>query len=126
MEPGGFAGCGICQKVPGCTADAECSSKANGVCIYKKSDCTCGGEKLCHVGCAADKDCGVAQACEKGHCVGKPCVKGSDCPDFFGCFASDKRCGRKNCKKNAECGAGGSCVKKKCYDKPGNCSPVPP
>jgi len=115
------------MKVKGCQADSECSNKPNGICIYKKSDCTCGGEKLCHTGCTKDAECKLGQMCDADHhCKPKKCKKGSDCPNLFACYAASKTCLRKNCKKSKECGAGGYCVNAKCHAAPGNCTPLPP
>ncbi len=125
--PGAFIGCGMCQKdVPSCKSDAECSAKKNGICVYKKTDCTCDSVKLCHVGCGNDGQCKTGQICAADHhCKAKACTMSTDCPKLFACSKS-ATCQRKNCAKSAECGAGNYCVNKKCHNVPGQCQFPPP
>jgi len=126
--PGESIGCGMCQKPPNaCQSDADCPAVGGKpkICLYKKSDCTCSGEKLCHSGCTADGDCaGPWQICGGNHhCIAKPCNAASDCPALFKCDAGG--CLRQNCQTSAKC-PGGHCVKGKCYGKAGYCSFLPP
>jgi len=122
LPPGAFGGCGMCNSEPGCASDAECGGLKNGICSFEASDCTCSGEKNCHVGCGSDPECGTGEVCQGKHCVEKPCLKGSDCPALFACFMATKTCGRKNCGKSSECGDGGTCVSGKCHAAPGTCT----
>jgi hypothetical protein len=120
--PGAFIGCGMCNKaMPGCKSDKECSAKKNGICVFKKTDCTCDSIKLCHVGCGNDGQCKTGEVCAADHhCKAKSCTTSTDCPKLFACSKS-ATCQRKNCAKSAECGSAAYCVNKKCYGQPGNC-----
>ncbi len=125
--PGESIGCGICMKPPNpCQSDAACPKVGAkpGVCEYRKSDCTCSGEKLCHAGCLADSDCATGLACDaKGHCSPAACTQAADCPTHFTCAQGS--CKRSSCKSSSACPAG-HCVKGTCWSSPGFCSFPPP
>ena len=127
FSPGQSMGCGICMKpIDSCQQDSDCAA-VNGkpaICEYRKTDCTCGGEKLCHVGCAVDSECGVGEACGADHhCGPKPCSAAAPCPANFSCGGVG--CARTTCKTSAACPAG-ICVNSGCFAKPGFCSFPPP
>lgn len=119
---GSWDGCGQCKDVEtGCKADSECQEVPNGICIYKKEDCTCSGTPLCHAGCGLDLDCGEGEVCAPDHrCKPKPCAAGGDCPALFVCAAA-KACERQGCVASSECGGGAFCVEGKCFVAPGTC-----
>lgn len=120
-------GCGMCQKPDNpCQADTDCPAAGGKprICIWKKSDCMCGGEKACHDGCSADGDCaGPWQVCASNHhCVAKTCNATADCPALFTCDSG--ACKRQSCKSSGAC-QGGFCVNGQCHPDKGFCSYLP-
>jgi hypothetical protein len=137
LEPGGFAGCGICypdlfidQTYHRCAADSACAE--GDICEYLGTPLgTCapceGPVAVCVPGCRSDIDCDAAQACVLGRCVGRPCTGQRDCPGQYECPGDDEggmRCVWRPCSSDAEC-PGGMCVNGTCHTELGRCTLYP-
>ena len=146
LEPGGFAGCGICIDVESqCQADADCPSGEGGAMVCAKfhpPPCPCALDPalyVCIPACHSDGECDQGETCNgAGHCVARPCVSDADCPAQFACEpatgGSDSACQRRRCEADSDC-AGGFCVEgwifaanpgRRCYADLGACTALPP
>lgn len=137
LEPGGFAGCGICypdlvidEDFVRCDTDTDC---AVGVCEplgFETRTCTaCSGSALvCMAGCAFDDECASGTQCDRRRCVPQRCSSDAPCPPHFACLPTgDGRggiCTRSACSIDQDC-SDGFCVKGLCYDALGQCTPIP-
>jgi len=133
VEPGGFAGCGICRlEEDQCDIDADCTVQGDGlVCELQPmlgSDCLCHPTLLCIPGCGGDGDCEIGEQCTASHCVPRKCTGSSDCPRHFSCIQQPLNghiCRRSFCSSDADC-EDGFCVDSDCYDSLGRCEVLPP
>lgn len=137
LEPGGFAGCGICypeseidREYQRCTTDADCGSD---ICeplgLPTRTCSACSGHALvCMPGCTADDQCAPGTRCDRGRCAPQPCISDQQCPAQHSCVpAADtgaETCQRKACATDLVCGDG-FCVKGLCYDALGRCTLIP-
>lgn len=137
LEPGGFAGCGICypeteidREYQRCSTDAECG---NDICeplgLPTRTCSACFGPVfVCMPGCSKDDECAAGKQCDRGRCVPQACSADQQCPVHHACLpATDNGSGvclRKTCTNDAEC-SGGFCVKGMCYDALGRCTAIP-
>ncbi len=132
LEPGGFAGCGVCQTFP----EDECRTDADCVALGERYICSEAGPRLCPCetpvfvcvqGCSDTPDCDVGEVCDdQNRCVPSPCDDDSDCPEQFSCHESqgDGRCGRRACDSDPDCPQG-FCVQGRCHAELGTCTAIP-
>lgn len=110
----------VCEPWPpnagglaGCTRDADCSERANGVCglLHPAGSCHC------VYGCRADADCASDEICQcgepVGHCVSARCRDDSSCVEGNICTSVALCDGPLSyrCRGGADaCGGDGDCV----------------
>jgi hypothetical protein len=140
VEPGGFAGCGVClDHQAECESDGDCDGDR--ICEpigHSAATCACDPTVLvCVDGCDGDGDCPAGQACGADrHCGPIPCrtpdrPRSEDsCPEMFTCdpgIPLPGECRRTPCASDIDCGERiGFCVNGECYVAPGRCDVVPP
>lgn len=133
IEPGGFIGCGICDKGKDeCAVDDDCGGgnlcrrQAKFSCL----PCDGGTIHTCRPGCVLDEECRDGEVCgDDGHCSVVHCLTEAECNMHFDCnLPEDARtgiCERRTCNEDADC-SDGFCVNGKCYDRLGQCEIIPP
>jgi len=136
LEPGGFAGCGVCypddvidEMFRRCATDTDCREgricEPLGIPSRTCSPCAGGSVSVCLVGCVGDADCDAAQACVLGRCIGRPCSTEQACPGQYACpDAGERRCVRRTCGGDVDC-PGGMCVNGTCHVELGRCELYP-
>jgi hypothetical protein len=134
VEPGGFAGCGICEDYEDeCASDTDCGG-SGAICTEEPvPPCPCDGTPalICAPACAGDHVCRDGEHCAAdGHCRPLACERNTDCPPHFICGGDDgtdrRTCNRRRCSgADADCGDGGFCVLFECYDERGSCQVLP-
>jgi len=139
LEPGGFAGCGIClnddmidSMYRRCHADSDCESfESPTVCqplgqtSHTCSPCSGSPVLVCLTGCSTDEDCGAGRVCEGSRCIGARCRSDEDCLPEDACVSEEgmARCVRRACTNDFDCA--GYCVNGLCYSEPGECVLMP-
>lgn len=141
LEPGGFAGCGICysddaidQNFRRCGTDEDCRDLAeSNICeplghvSRTCGPCSGGPVTVCLSGCSDDDECNSGQVCVAHRCTGRTCSDAQTCPPQHTCVESPEEamtCTRQICTNDADCGDD-SCVQGFCYDDLGRCVAIP-